>query len=251
MLSQFISLGPLNVNTYTALVGLGAAAALVLAGWQLRDVRVLNTFLVIGVCAWVAGRLGYFALYQPPNGEPGLQAHAALAGGWLAHTILRRINWPALPPLPILCQIALAGLISIGASLGCIPNACGYGREVFWTNGGDLTLAWALRVDWPDAYSLQNPRLPTQLFAAVGLLVLMGLAALLIRRTNTRPHTVWPLWLMACAMGDFGLQWARADAMPMWQGLRAEQWLDGAMLIMMIVFMLAAFAPKPALSKGC
>lgn len=238
MLPQFISLGPLSVNLYTALVGLAAAAALALAGWQLRDARVLNTFLIIGIGAGLAGRLGYLAIYQPPNGEPGLQAHAALLGGWLTHVALQRIDRPALPGLPVFSQIALAGLIGIGASIGCIPNACGYGREVFWANGGDQTLAWALRVDWPDAYSLQNPRLPTQLFAAGGVLVLMSVAAMLLRRSIARPRTVWLGWLTACAVGDFGLQGLRADAMPVWQGWRAEQWLDGGFLMMAILLML-------------
>ena len=238
MLPQFISLGPFSVNLYAALVGLGTIVALAWAWWPLRDANVLNTFLAIGICAGLAGRLGYLAIYQPPNGEPGLQAHAALLGGWLAHAIVRRINQPVLPTLPAMCLIALAGCIGVGASMGCIPNACGYGREVFWADGGALTLGWALRVDWPDAYSIQNPRLPTQLFAAGGVLLLVVLAALLQRRAGMRPHWVWLGWLVACAVGDFWLQGLRADAMPLWQGLRAEQWLDVALLIWVAVVML-------------
>jgi len=235
---QFISLGPFSANIYAALAGLGGVAALAWAWWQLRDANVLNTFLVIGICAALAGRLGYLAIYQPPNGEPGLQAHAALLGGWLAHTVVCRINRPALPTLPVSSLITLASLIGIGASIGCIPNGCGYGREVFWADGGDLTLAWAVRVDWPDAYTLQNPRLPTQLFATGGLLVLMGLAVWGLRRLHLRPQMVGLAWLAACCAGDFWLQGLRADAMPVWQGLRAEQWLDGAVLVIALALML-------------
>lgn len=234
MLPQFISLGPLSVNIYTMLIGLGAALALGWMMWRTRDLNLLNTALIVGLCAWLAGRLGYLVLYQAPDAAPGLQAHAALLGGWLAHAGIRRMRRSDLPPLPAWGLILLAGLIGVGASIGCIPNACGYGHEVFWTNGGDRTVGWALRVDWPDAYTISNPRWPTQGFAALGIMLLMG-AVWVVRR---KASAALPLWLAACAVADFGLQFLRADAMPLWLGLRAEQGLDGALLLITVGVML-------------
>jgi len=89
-------------------------------------------------------------------------------------------------------------LVGIGASIGCVPNGCGYGREVFWT--GD-PLLWLLRVDWPDVMLVRNPRLPTQLFTVAWLMVCL-MAVQRLRR---------PVWaIVMIAAGDWLIGFLRA-----------------------------------------
>ncbi|HEY3342936.1 MAG TPA: prolipoprotein diacylglyceryl transferase family protein, partial [Anaerolineae bacterium] len=124
----------------------------------------------------------------------------------------------------------LMTLAGAGASIGCIPAGCAYGREVFWTDGW----LWQLRVDWPDATLINNPRLPTQLFMLIWLLVCL----LIIWVAHTRHwrysqgNRTLALWITLFAVGDFFIQFARADLMPVFGPLRAAQWADVALALL-------------------
>ncbi|NJM40502.1 MAG: hypothetical protein HC853_06915 [Anaerolineae bacterium] len=235
------------LNSYTALVVLSVCVGLALALWQTRDWNLLTGALIMGACALLLGRVGYVALhgdYFANNvnqilslASPGYQEHAALAGGcigyWLLakrHSPIANSQWPL-----VLC----ASLIDIAASFGCISHSCAYGREVFWQSSSERSLAWLLAVDWPDAYGISNPRLPTQLFMA-GWLALVGVFMAIWAAKGARGRrskgeassslirSPAPLlsWLLLFALGDFAIQFARADATLTWAGLRAEQWAD-------------------------
>jgi hypothetical protein len=242
----------LSLNTYTVLVGLGACAGIALALWQTRHWNLLTDALIMGACALLLGRAGYVALHWDyfvghtsgvlSLASPGYQEHAGLVGGAIGYWLLAKRRAPiANSQWPIaLC----ASLIGIAASLGCIVQGCAYGREVFWQTSGERSLAWLLAVDWPDAYGINNPRLPTQLFMA-GWLLVVGIVILskgegeqrsrgAEERRNRLPSApLLPLspspllpWLLLFALGDFIIQFARADATLIWAGLRAEQWAD-------------------------
>jgi prolipoprotein diacylglyceryltransferase len=226
-------------NSYTVLVGLSVCIGLAFALWQTRAWDVLTQALVIGACALVLGRVGYVALhwnYFADHGNeiltlasPGTQEHAALCGGCVGYWLLVKRD-SSIANSQLLIVLCLS-LIGIAASLGCIPNGCAYGQEVFWQISGERSLAWLLAVDWPDAYGINNPRLPTQLFMA-GWLLVVGLAMLRMRRGDKASHHLPTssspllLWLVLFALGDFVIQFARADGRLIWGGLCAEQWAD-------------------------
>lgn len=212
--------------SYTGWVALFGLAGL---GWVLwRNCRslpevadALERVFITGLVALVCGRIGYALLNaqffaQKPRAllnfdTPGLAEQTALLGAWLAWAIFGRAKLPG-------AFIALAALVGVGASVGCMGAGCAYGREVFWQDGANH-IGWLLRADLPDAYSILNPRLPTQMMMAVWLAAL-GLGA---RRQA--------VFCAAFFIGDFLIQFLRADpAGFVMANLRGSQWLDLACL---------------------
>ncbi|MGQ9903755.1 MAG: prolipoprotein diacylglyceryl transferase family protein [Anaerolineae bacterium] len=233
MFTQII-IGPLSLSSYTFWIGLCALLGVAWCFWQAggswRDrLSVVDALLLVGVCTLAAGCAGYIALNAAYFAEQpaeitltpaaGIAEHAAVVGmliGWQLSKRLRR-------PHP-LSMAALASLVGIGASIGCISNACAYGREVFWTDG----ILWHLRVDWPDAYWTSNPRLPTQTLMAAWLVMCIAIPAVPSFRGKGAPHPLI-LWTVLFSAGDFILQFGRADPASTLLGLRSGQVLDIAL----------------------
>jgi prolipoprotein diacylglyceryltransferase len=249
----YLYLGTLALNTYTLCVALAALVGGAFTIWQARATwrtvaGALNALLVIGFGALLAGRLGYALLNAAYFAEspaqiislssPGYWEHAALAGGLLGWVIARRLSWR----ISASALVALATLIGIGASVGCIPNGCAYGREVFWQDGW----GWDFRVDWADAYLINNPRLPTQLFMA-GWLVIVSIVSYVLTRHREAPFI--GIWLIMFALGDFAIQSVRADAMLTLAGLRAPQWADMGLAACGTLILLAERIRRPPLTQ--
>ncbi len=238
-MSTQIIFGPLSLSSYTFWIGLcalpGIAWCLWHGGASWRDrLHIVDALLLIGVCALAAGRAGYIALNATYFAErpaevtlapaAGISEHAAIAGmlvGWRLSSRMKR-------PHPV-SLAALASLVGIGASIGCISNACAYGREVFWTDG----ILWHLRADWPDAYSMSNPRLPTQILMAAWLVVCVAIPIVASLRTKGAAHPLL-IWTLFFSAGDFVLQFGRADATMMFFGLRVQQGLDMGLFVLAI-----------------
>ncbi|MCS7056551.1 MAG: prolipoprotein diacylglyceryl transferase [Thermoflexales bacterium] len=230
---QFVSLGPFTLNLYTLLIVLATLAPPVWAWFRTRDGRIALATSVVAFGALAFGRAGYVALhwdyFRDHSGEilalAGLSEHAAVIGGLIAARSLRAV--PCLSGMRHSLLTAQFILVGIAASIGCIPNGCAYGREVFWQTDGEHSLAWLLRADWPDAYTIQNPRWPTQALMALWLAAI-GVVHLILearhRSGSCFPHL---LGLLGCAsLGDFLIQFLRGDPAPMLAGLRLYQWLD-------------------------
>lgn len=233
MLPQHISLAWFTINTQTLLISFVTLTMCVLAWLPARGWRVPMNALVIAAFALLAGRAGFVALNWPYFSEhpaeitsfAGLSEHVALAGAAIGYWLLTQARQP-LSTLHLPLSTALL-LIAIAASLGCIPNGCAYGREVFWQTDGAGSLAWLLRADWPDATLTHNPRWPAQAllagWLALGLVGLMGLAW---RRGADVGKWVLPAALLWFAAGDFMLQFTRGDAALMLANLRIFQGFD-------------------------
>lgn len=148
--------------------------------------------------------------------SPGYAAMPTLLGGSVGWFVMRR-------RIPGIDLALAATLIGVGACLGCAREGCGYGREVFWQDGG---LGWLVRADLPDAYTLSNPRWPTQTVTAVWLVACACATALLARRRE--PHSLIPVaaFVVMVCLGDLGIELLRADPVPIWLGLRAPVWLN-------------------------
>ncbi len=244
MPSQFVSIGPLTLNLYTTLITL---AVLVPSAWaclQTRDWHVVVVASVVALFALTFGRAGYIALHWEYFRErtdelfslAGLSEHGAIWGGTMALLLSQRAVRLTLPPSVQRWWLPLAFLLAgIAASIGCIPNGCAYGQEVFWQTDGEHSLAWLLHADWPDAYSINNPRWPTQAFMAFWLIT-MGISwAVWVRRQanseSYRPALPAIGFVIPCfATGDFLIQFLRGDPAPAFAGLRIYQWLDMTLL---------------------
>lgn len=236
---QFISVGPFVLNLYTALI---AAATLATSAWalhQMRDGRVVVGILVVALCAVTFGRAGYVALHWEYFRErademlslAGLSEHGAVWGGAAGLLLALRAAHFASPALVRRWLPPALSLVGIAASVGCIPNGCAYGREVFWQTDGEHSLAWLLRADWPDAYSSANPRWPTQAFMA-SWLAATGVSWAVwtgLRAKGRGGSSVLPAFgfaILCFATGDFLIQFLRGDPAPVLVGLRIYQWLD-------------------------
>jgi prolipoprotein diacylglyceryltransferase len=253
MLPREVSFVFFSLNLYTFLI------AFAILGWLFWNGRrgillavLLNITLVFGFVSLIFGRALYVALhwnyFQENTREiislAGLSEHGALVGFFIGFWVFgkrerRILNLKAIKYDPIADAQLLIPLVGIAASLGCIPNGCAYGREVFWTDG----LWWLLRADLPDAYGISNPRLPTQLFMAGWLLFvtsaiffasLRGRSELKVQ--SSQPLSTFNLLLFTVLTGDFLIQFARADE-TIWLGnLRIEQVFDLAILCAALVW---------------
>jgi prolipoprotein diacylglyceryltransferase len=233
MLPQLVALGPWRVNSYTALLALAALLGLLAARWLLHLPwrAVIDAQLCFALAAVLGGRLlfvvlnrSYFAQHPGEvmdlSRTPGLSAQGALIGTLLLASVWR--NRRVLPAIALMTCLA-----GVAAAVGCIPNGCGHGREVFWTDG----VWWQLRVDWPDAYLIRNPRLPAQAFAAGWAALCLFAAAWMARKHAQRPQLGLAFAVIgALSAGDFCAAFARADVQPTVAQLRVEQWLDVAIL---------------------
>ncbi|MCS6774530.1 MAG: prolipoprotein diacylglyceryl transferase, partial [Thermoflexales bacterium] len=180
--------------------------------------------IALALSSLVAGQLGYWALHWDALREgalpKGLSEHTAILGAWLCYRLMRR--W--LPAHLGASLWTVIGLVGAAACLGCIPNGCGFGREVSWQTEGEQALAWQLHVDWPDMTLTHAPRLPTQALLAGWL----ALGTLLSRlRPTAEGAEIGIAWF---ATGDFLVQFLRGDDIPVWGDLRLYQWLDLVML---------------------
>ncbi len=233
MLQQFVAIAGFNINTHTLLIALAAMSMSVLAWVPARDWRVPMNAVVIAMGALIMGRAGFVALNWPYFSEHpseiaslvGLSEHAAILGGAIGYWLLAKARQP-LSTLHFPLSSALF-LIAIAAAIGCIPNGCGFGREVFWQTDGAGSVAWLLWADWPDATLTNNPRWPAQALLAGWLLLdLVLLMGLRWRRGAGLGGWLLPAALLWFAAGDFMVQFVRGDAALMLQNWRIFQGFD-------------------------
>jgi prolipoprotein diacylglyceryltransferase len=240
------------MSQYTLLISASILLIAFFAWLPARDWRVPINAVAIAACALAAGRAGFVALNWPYFSEhpneivslAGLSEHAAIAGAAIGCWLLAKVHQPiTYYPLPITCALLLIG---IAASIGCIPNGCAFGREVFWQTDGAGSLAWQLRADWPDATLTLNPRWPAQAllasFLVLGLVLLMGWARL--RGTDTMQF-VMPAALLWFAASDFMVQFTRGDAAFMLANLRVYQWFDVMLAGISILVLTRQILRKP------
>jgi prolipoprotein diacylglyceryltransferase len=216
-------------------IGIAVAAGLLLTWLRMTRLdadAILRAHAVAALAAVAGGRLAFVALnaeyFQANSGQifalrdtPGLSEHGALAALLLAVLLMPRA-WQPVLACGVLC-------IGIAASMACIGQGCAAGREVFPGAG----LGWALRVDWPDALLIRNPRWPAQVFLAGGLC--LALLALLVIRPREALY-----WAALAAAGvDFCVHFARPEPIFFASGLVLAQWLDIAILCASLGLLLA------------
>ncbi len=235
----FTNLFGLSLMTYTLLLGLGllVSAAWVLARRGPEDgygatADVLLAALVFGV---IGARAGHVLLYWPhfssqPDAIPqlasgGLNWHAGLVGALLGVWLVGRLRGVSYGPLLTAAAPTLA-LLSAMSWWGCGAAACAYGAEVQTLADYPGWLVWEAR----DAFGLNAPRYAVQPLGSA-----LSLVALMIVLSSTAR---WRFSLALILLGGlhFALGFIRDDAIMVWAGLRADQWLDlGVILLGLLI----------------
>jgi len=221
------------MQPFSLLLGLGALAGLLLAGWRAPkketvhyvDAAVFAMFisLVGSRVMSVAMNWGYYAahlgeIFQVWLG--GLSGIGALASGGLSVIIIAR--WWRLP-LGVLADtlLPLVGALTITAWLGCWVGTCAYGLP--------SSAWWAVPVR--DEWGMLARRVPVQLVGATSTLVLIWLMDWAGKRV-VLPGLSAGVGLFSISAIIFSLSYWRVDPMPIWHGLRLEAW--GAIGLMIL-----------------
>lgn len=248
-------IGPIPLRTYTLLIDLGLLIGLGILAWRGRAVEGRAVGWVdVGIGGIVGGVIGARALHVALNWgyfhtnpveivqlwAGGLEWHGALAGALLTGyevARLRRVQISALTD-------ALALAFPVGAALawlGCLMSSCAYGQEVRSLADHSPLVVSELR----DIYGALAPRYNTQVFGVAWSLLTLAMAALLAWRGALAGRRLWAA-LAFYSVGALLIAGLRADPMPMWAGLRADQWLDaGVILSCVAAFTSARIGERP------
>ncbi len=233
---------------YTALVDIGllSGAAIVYLAARRRGLDatcVLDAMLTAALGGLVGGRAMYVVAhwdyYQDyvhralRLWDGGLSWHGALAGGLagvLTYRALRKLRGK--PSQRISLQQTLdvltpgAAMVATCAWLGCLTAGCAYGLETYPVQ----EVLWKLSMELPDLYGIQAPRVAVQLLGA-GWGAVVLIVVLIAGRSERFAGLVFPLWLTLHSTGSFGLEFLRADEVPMIISWRADQMADLALTL--------------------
>ncbi len=220
------------MQPFSLLLGLGALAGLVLAGWRAPQKERLR-YIDAGVLTLLGALIGSralavvvsFSYYQSHLSEivqvwlGGLSSIGALIGGLLAVFVIA-VWWRI--PLGLLADvlIPLAGTLTVTSWMGCWVDRCGYGMP---SNNW-----WALPAR--DEWGVLADRVPVQLIGAIATLILLWLLDRSARRMPVQGMSA-TLGLYGISVIIFLLSYIRADPTPIWNGLRLEAWGALGMMI--------------------
>jgi prolipoprotein diacylglyceryltransferase len=159
----------------------------------------------------------------------GLDWHGALWGALIAIRLAGRWRQIDLPQL-IDSLTAAIPLITFAAWWGCWSVGCSYGQEVETLADYPAFLVW----EGPDIFGIYAPRFNTNLLGIVAGAALFVIAVVLFWH-GWLPHRRFWLLLSLHSLSMFALGFLRGDYAVYLAGLRADQWLDLAILLMALI----------------
>ena len=235
MSSTLFRLGPVPVRSYGLMMALAFVAGIALAARRGRQAGVRPEVIVdLGLISLLLGvavaRLTFVAL-DPALGwrdfpylwTGGLSFHGgmagAIAGCWL-YVRWRRLDFWALADV-VAPSVALGYAI---ARLGCFLNGCCYGLPA--------ALPWACRFPDEQRGGLTPPSHPTQLYASLGSLAMLGLLLILAPRLRVRGQ-LFTAYLGLYGVLRFVVEIFRrgASAQVLWGGLTLAQFVSLALIL--------------------
>jgi len=230
-----IHIGRFQLRFYGLMIGLGAAAAIAVAGrrWEARGGSSSD---IGGVAMWAlpAGLVGaraYHVITDPElfRGrwlhvfaiwEGGLGIPGGLLAGVVAGVVVARRR--ALPIGPLLDAVAPA-----------LPLAQAIGRLGNWFNqelyGRPTSLPWGLRIDpahrMPGFEQVATYQ-PTFLYEALWNLALIAVLLWIERHRRLRPGRLFALYVGGYALGRLWVESLRIDHANRILGLRVNIWIS-------------------------
>ena len=245
----YTSFGPLTLQTFTLALALAILASIGIGVYRTATPRghVIDACLGALALGIIGARAGHVLLnwehfaYNtrdiPRLYTGGLDWHGALLGGLVGLVLVT--HWRRIALRPVLDALTPAlPLLALAGWWGCMAANCAFGAEVdTLANYPPLLVA-----ERPDVYGIPAPRYNTQLFGLILSALALGLAALLLWRGWLPLRRFW--WVLALlSLGMFGIGFFRADFAIMVRGLRADQWLDLAVLALALAGAVFSRAP--------
>ncbi len=252
--SGTIELGPLTIHAYGLVIALGVVAAIWLLGRRLeaRGAGTRDDAAAIGMWGVLGGVIGarlyhvatswdsfsddpmrIFAIWKGGLGIPGGIALGVAVGVYAARR--RGLDVPT----------------AITCAAPAIPLAQAIGRWGNWFNqelfGGPTTLPWALEVSDDTAMKAGYPPgttfHPTFLYESLWNLALCGLLLWIDRRFRLRPGNLMAVYLIGYGVGRFWIEGMRIDPASEVGGLRWNQWVALAMIVIGAVVLVVRRGP--------
>ena len=250
-------LGPFRLRWYGTLLALGVLLAGVLTQRELRR-RGRDGDVAYAIAAWcVPGGIIGARLYHvvtdwerfsghpariPQIWEGGLGLPGVILGGAIGAAIAaRRVGLP----VGTVFDCVAPGLIAAQA-LGRWGNY--FNQELF---GGPTDLPWGLEIDFanrPARFAGSATFHPTFLYESLwNLLVLAALYALIRRRFRLlRPGGVFAAYLVGYSLGRIWIEGLRVDPAHEWLGLRLNQYVFTAVLVLAALYLRRAWEDRAA-----
>jgi prolipoprotein diacylglyceryl transferase len=244
--SGTLELGPLTIHAYGLVIALGVVAGIWLIGRRLeaRGAGTRDDAAAIGMWGVLGGVIGarlyhvatswdsfsddplrMFAIWKGGLGIPGGIALGVAVGVYAAKR--RGLDVP----------------VAITCAAPALPLAQAIGRWGNWFNqelfGGPTTLPWALEVSDETAMKAGYPPgttfHPTFLYESLWNLALCGLLLWIDRRFRLRPGNLMAVYLIGYGIGRFWIEGMRIDPASEVAGLRWNQWVALAMIVIGVV----------------
>jgi phosphatidylglycerol:prolipoprotein diacylglycerol transferase len=195
--------------------------------------KITNLCLLIFIFGLLGARVMYVLANMPYYKDNlfeiillhhgGLMFHGGFITGLLASWLyLKKTKLPLWPVLDILAQFLPLGQ-AIGR-IGCFLNGCCFGREA--------DLPWAMTFPSEDV-----TRHPTQLYEALGSLVIFVILRRISRRSSIAPARIFSLYLILYPLNRIIVEIFRQDLPKVWLGLSFTQWLSIMIFIAGIIIL--------------
>ena len=245
--SGTLAIGSLRLTAYGLMIALGILAAVALAGRRLArsgagtrdDMSSIATWAVIG--GIVGARLYHVATdWSSFSGDLGRipmiwKGGLGIPGGLLGGVAFgaygaRRSGVPIRELLT-----AAAPAVALGQSIGRWGNW--WNQELF---GRATTLPWALQISddrLPAGYPSGTTFHPTFLYESLWSLALCLLLLQLDRRVSLKPGRLFVVYLAGYFLGRFWIEGLRIDPAHVIGGLRLNQWVAAAVVVLSIAFL--------------
>lgn len=248
---------PSDFSLYTLVILSAASAGLCVAcayaRWRGMDLTLaLTAALVCVIAGVVAGRAQHVWLnwnYYVENSDViadlsqgGLALRGGLMAGFLALLLFALVTRNSFWQLADAAALGIALASSIGwygAHLThfysgiAIDDALAPAGVFEPFAQGARGFAFQFVQDLPDAYNVIALRIPVQLMASIIFMLLFLIVLAVARREKSRAHdgSAFVIFLALAAAAGLGLGFWRGDATLMWNGLRADQCFDLALLV--------------------
>ena len=255
-----IDIGPLSLNLYGLMIALGVIAAVWLFGRRLeeRQIGTRDDASAIAIWAVLAGVIGarlyhvvtdYDRFRNNWDEIPAIwNGGLGIPGGLLLGTLVG-MYLTGRRGIPIAAAATCAApAIALAQSIGRWGNY--FNQELY---GRPTTLPWGLEIDAEhiqDGYAVGTLFHPTFLYESLWSLGLCLVLLLIDKRWRPAPGQLFVMYVMGYGIGRFWVEGLRIDRADEFAGLRLNQWVALAAVVIGGVSLKGGIGQLPGVYAG-